>query len=284
MRNKEMFSFGRNWEQFRSQISKSNIESAAACLKEKLGDLSGKSFLDVGCGSGIHSLAALHLGADRVHSCDYDQDSVDCTKRLRQEFAPGSPWTVERGSALDLGYLQSLGKFDVVYSWGVLHHTGDMWKALEYITIPLQTRGRLFIAIYNDQGGKSKAWKRIKKTYNRLPGFLRPIYVCGIMAVPEMAAAMHKGPRQYIRSWTEYHRLRGMSRWHDMVDWVGGYPFEVASPGAIFAFFKLRGFSLDKLRTTTSLGCNEFVFQLGCIDHLMGREPEEEEMAKSPRE
>jgi 2-polyprenyl-3-methyl-5-hydroxy-6-metoxy-1,4-benzoquinol methylase len=261
MSKAERFSFGKNWQNFRSGLSGDNIDAAAACLNDKLGDLTGKTFLDVGCGSGIHSLAALRLGASRVHSFDYDRDSVECSRRLKLEYAADSSWTIEVGSALDEGYLRSLGTFDVVYSWGVLHHTGEMWKALDLISIPLQTDGQLFIALYNDQGSKSKVWKRIKKTYNLLPGVVRPIYVCGVTALPELVAAIRQGPTRYIKSWRGYRSLRGMSRWHDLVDWVGGYPFEVASPGAVFDFFKGRGFSLEKLRTTTSLGCNEYVFQ-----------------------
>jgi 2-polyprenyl-6-hydroxyphenyl methylase/3-demethylubiquinone-9 3-methyltransferase len=55
--------------------------------------------------------------------------------------------------------------------------------------------------------------------------------------------------------------MRGMSPWRDVVDWVGGLPFEVAKPEEIFEMFQQRGFSLDRLRTCAGgLGCNEFVF------------------------
>lgn len=266
------FSFGKNWQNFRSGLSSDNIASAAKCLHDKLGDLTGKTFLDVGCGSGIHSLAALRLGASRVHSFDYDPDSVECSTQLRREYATQAPWTIEAGSALDEGYLRSLGKFDIVYSWGVLHHTGAMWKALELISIPLEPYGQLFIALYNDQGSKSNIWKRIKKTYNLLPSVLRPVYVCAVEALPECVAVIRQGPRKYFKSWKEYRNLRGMSRWHDLVDWVGGYPFEVASPGAVFDFFKRRGFSLERLSTTTSLGCNEFVFRRQSYEQLAQEE------------
>jgi 2-polyprenyl-6-hydroxyphenyl methylase/3-demethylubiquinone-9 3-methyltransferase len=58
-----------------------------------------------------------------------------------------------------------------------------------------------------------------------------------------------------------YRKMRGMSAIHDWKDWLGGYPFEVAKPGAILDFFRQRGFELRKLTTCGGgLGCNEFVF------------------------
>ena len=69
-------------------------------------------------------------------------------------------------------------------------------------------------------------------------------------------------PQDYIRSWTQYKATRGMSRWHDLLDWVGGYPFEVARPEEIFQFYSERGFQLERLRTCgDGLGCNEFVMR-----------------------
>ena len=105
-----------------------------ARLNAALGDLTGKSFLDIGCGSGVHSLAAIRLGASRVHSFDFDQQSVQCTRATKLQFAPGASWEIESGSALDQNYLKALGYFDVIYSWGVLHHTGDMWRALDVLS------------------------------------------------------------------------------------------------------------------------------------------------------
>src|SRR5690606_102989 len=133
----------------------------------------GLRFLDIGSGSGLSSLAARRLGA-RVHSFDYDPESVACTAELRRRFFPGSPdWTVERGSALDAGYLRGLGSFDIVYSWGVLHHTGRMWEGLANAALPVAEGGRLFVAIYNDTGTQSRRWRWIKRTYNQLPRVTR---------------------------------------------------------------------------------------------------------------
>jgi 2-polyprenyl-6-hydroxyphenyl methylase/3-demethylubiquinone-9 3-methyltransferase len=255
------FEFGTNWTRFLSVVSEKHIEAAAEKLSLWLGDLRGKTFLDVGCGSGIHSLAALRLGASRVVSFDYDPQSVGCSQEMKRRFAPEANWTIEQGSALDESYIRSLGKFDSVYSWGVLHHTGQMWAALDLVTIPVNDL--LFLAIYNEQRVMSRVWRRVKQTYNHLPRPLRPAFAAAAIAPAEFRSMLaKKGPLGYVRSWRDYHHQRGMSRWHDIVDWVGGMPFEVATPHAIFAFYRERGFALERMFTCGSgLGCNEFLFR-----------------------
>jgi 2-polyprenyl-6-hydroxyphenyl methylase/3-demethylubiquinone-9 3-methyltransferase len=264
----ERFEFGKNWSRFLSVLNEERIEDAQSSLKKMLEveDLRGMSFLDIGSGSGLFSLAARRLGA-RVHSLDYDPHSVACTAELRRRYFPDDPaWRVEEGSALDAAYISSLGLFDVVYSWGVLHHTGQMWKALENAQLPVAPGGKLFIAIYNDTGSQAARWKWIKRTYNELPRFLRTPFALAVSAPDEakraLRAVLARRPGEYVRSWTQYDKGgRGMNHWHDIIDWVGGHPYEVAMPEEIFEFYKARGFTLARLRCgDVGLGCNEFVF------------------------
>jgi 2-polyprenyl-3-methyl-5-hydroxy-6-metoxy-1,4-benzoquinol methylase len=262
------FEFGKNWARFLGHLDDNRIARAEESLRTMLetSNLEGKSFLDIGSGSGLFSLAARRLGA-RVRSFDYDPDSVACTRELRRRyFHNDQEWTIEEGSALDEGYVKSLGAFDVVYSWGVLHHTGDMWRALENTALPVAPGGKLFVAIYNDQGSRSIRWRSIKKTYNNLPALLKVPFAV-VVSAPEEAKAILRSvvtlnPSDYLRSWTQYDPVRGMNRWRDIIDWVGGYPYEFAKPEEIFDFYRARGFQLAKMKCGgVGLGCNEFVFK-----------------------
>jgi len=251
------FKFGRNWSFFLRSVNEERIAIAKQALQQMLGvqSLVGRSFLDIGSGSGLSSLAAHLLGA-RVHSFDYDPQSVACTEELKTRYAQstGTPWTVERGSALDRDYLGSLGTFDVVYSWGVLHHTGKMWDALENAASRVGPQGSLFIAIYNDQGWVSDYWKLVKKAYNtgRLGAGLM---VAAHLPYPFGAALAYRFVTGRLRE-----GRRGMTYWYDLLDWLGGLPFEVASAEEISSFFSSRGFTLKRSKVTTRSGCSEFVF------------------------
>lgn len=267
----ERFEFGKNWSQFLELLDANRISEAETSLKQMLGveSLEGRSFIDIGSGSGLFSLAARRLGA-RVHSFDYDPNSVACTTELRRRYFPNdADWKIEEASVLDQKYLDSLGTFDVVYSWGVLHHTGQMWQALENVHRLVNPGGQLFIALYNDTGSQSSRWNWLKKTYNRLPGVLRVPYTLLVIA-PDEAKSLARSvltlnPGAYFRSWSQYDRRRGMNRWRDIVDWVGGYPYEVSTPDEIFDFFTARGFVLTRLNCgRVGLGCNQFVFRKQC--------------------
>jgi 2-polyprenyl-3-methyl-5-hydroxy-6-metoxy-1,4-benzoquinol methylase len=263
------FAFGKNWDRFARDLPPARIANAVESLTEMLGtrDLSGLSFLDLGSGSGLSSLAAALSGAARVHSLDYDPASVATTTRLRDRFAPDVAWKTEQASVLDAERMASLGHWNIVYSWGVLHHTGDMWNALGLAAERVAPNGRLFVSIYNDQGLLSRLWSRLKRVYNLLPEPLRVPYAVIVSIPGELSTFARKtlkgSPAEYFREWRntgEY--TRGMSRWHDLIDWVGGYPFEVAKPEQVIDFCLARGFELERLRTVRgSNGCNEFVFR-----------------------
>ena len=261
----ERFEFGRNWSRFLEVLDEGRIEEARQSLQKMLGmaELRGRTFLDAGSGSGLFSLAARRLGG-RVYSFDYDSHSVACTKELRRRFFPqDEDWTVETGSVLDRRYLQGLGTFDIVYSWGVLHHTGAMWKALENVVSLVAPGGLLFISIYNDQGKSSRRWLAVKRAYNRCPAALRFVVLWPAFVYLWWRRLL-KGvlTGRLFKVWCDSARGRGMSPWHDVVDWVGGYPFEVARPEEIFEFYFQRGYTLIRMTTQGGdLGCNEFVFQ-----------------------
>jgi glycosyltransferase involved in cell wall biosynthesis/2-polyprenyl-3-methyl-5-hydroxy-6-metoxy-1,4-benzoquinol methylase len=262
----DRFAFGKNWLRFLTVLDEERILRAEVSLLTMLKEstLEGRRFLDIGSGSGLFSLAARRLGAT-VHSFDLDPESVRCALELRRRFfGRDARWRIEQGSALDRGYLESLGQFDVVYSWGVLHHTGRMYEALENAALPVAPRGKLFVAIYNDLGSRTNRWRVIKRTYNRLPRVMRPAFTAVAAAPNEVrafAGACLKGEALgYLRSWKAVGE-RGMSRWRDIVDWVGGYPYEAATPEQIFDFYEARGFRLETLKCGgVGLGCNEFVF------------------------
>ena len=260
------FAFGENWQRFLSVLDEDRIRTAESSLREMLrvGDLRGRTFLDVGSGSGLFSLAARRLGAE-VTSFDRDAQSIACTTELRRRFASGddSSWKIQSGDVLDAPFLAALGQWDVVYAWGVLHHTGALWTALGNTADLVKPGGTLFISIYNDQGMWSRCWLMLKKLYvsSSFGRITATALGTAYFVLTGLKADLVR-LRNPLTSYRNYRKNRGMSIWHDWIDWFGGYPFEVARPADIVDFFVERGFVLITLRTVGgSLGTNQFVFR-----------------------
>jgi 2-polyprenyl-6-hydroxyphenyl methylase/3-demethylubiquinone-9 3-methyltransferase len=257
------FEFGANWAGFLEHLAPERIAAAEESLKAMLevDRLDGKTFVDIGSGSGLFSLAARRLGA-RVTSFDYDPQCVACTSELKRRYYERDPdWSVSEASILDGDFLANLPTFDVVYSWGVLHATGDLWKALDNASRLVSPGGLLFVAMYNDQGRASRLWRLVKRLYVKAPKPLKwTVLYPSLARLWGLSVVRDTLKGHPLRTWKAYSG-RGMDAWHDVVDWVGGYPFDVARPDEVFDFCRERGFELRKLRTCGGgHGCNEFVF------------------------
>ncbi|RIL01418.1 MAG: SAM-dependent methyltransferase [Proteobacteria bacterium] len=274
------FEFGSNWQRFLEVLNEERIERAVSSLRRMLGSetLAGRSFLDVGSGSGLFSLAARRLGA-KVVSFDYDPNSVRCTNTLKDRYFKNDPdWRIFQGSVLDPAFLKGLGTFHYVYSWGVLHHTGEMWKALANVDQLVLPGGRLCLAIYNDQGVVSRFWYYVKLLYNRSARWLRGLILLFFFLTKEITCFVTRlltlrNPLPFER-WRKRREERGMSIWFDHIDWIGGFPFEVATPEAIFDFYRQRGYTLEDLLTCGGgSGCCEYVFAKGARSERFESEP-----------
>ena len=267
VRSGDRFEFGRNWRRFLRRVDESRVEASERALLSTLGvpDLRGRTLLDIGCGSGLSALAAIRAGA-QVTAFDFDPEAVAASRTLLERWAPeGSQWRVLQGSALDREFVRGLGAHDIVHSWGVLHHTGALWDACEIAADVVPEGGTLFVALYNDAGAKSITWRKRKRRYVRLPRGLRTVYAWSLLVAAEtlfLSRALRAGRLgDWYRRWRDDRPERGMDRYRDWIDWIGGYPYECATVEETVAFFTARGLSPREIVPNGGTGCNEFVFE-----------------------
>ena len=267
------FDFGKNWQDFSAaKLDEGRLLRAQEAMRDLVGvkAISDRSFLDIGCGTGLFSLAAVRLGSVCVRGFDVNPKSVAVSRENLERFIDrleGAATPVfDEGSVLDTRFLDGLGRFDTVYSWGVLHHTGCMWDAIRNAAGCVAEGGTFVIAIYN-RHWSSPAWKQIKRLYNLTPPRLRMPWnlLFGAIIYLAKAAVTRRNPLR---------KERGMDFWYDVIDWLGGYPYEYASTEEIATFVEELGFRSDKtLPAQVPTGCNEFVFTR--ITPPQTREPNE---------
>ncbi|HEY3488883.1 MAG TPA: class I SAM-dependent methyltransferase [Candidatus Deferrimicrobiaceae bacterium] len=250
-RGADTFAFGRNWERFvEKNFSDERVEISRKHLLDflEMPDLKGKYFLDVGCGSGIHSLAAFRSGAARIVSFDIDSFSVKTTERLRAMAGNPPHWQVLSGSVLDKAFVDGLEPADIVYSWGVLHHTGSLWEAVRNTAGRIAPGGLFYLALY-EKTADSAYWIATKQKYNRSSQTTR--WKMEVASVYRNYF-LGRSTRQRLSALKEiltYKRNRGMAFWTDVRDWVGGWPYEPSTPQEVTEFVAGLGLSMRKVKT-----------------------------------
>lgn len=260
------WSFGKNWKKFLSGLDENKIKIAGESLKNfiETDTFKGRTFLDIGCGSGLFSLGAAMLGAEKIVSTDIDDSCICCAEHLREKFGiSAGRWEIRKGSVLDSGFMQSLPASDIVYAWGVLHHTGELYKALDNSIIPLKNKGFVYTAVYNEYKGfpGSALWLKIKKFYSASPRAVRElIKAVFIIQIFIIKLIKFKNPFKYV---AEYGHCtgRGMDFFRDVEDWLGGYPYEFAPPERVISHYQKKGLGLIKCLKAKSTGCNEYLFK-----------------------
>lgn len=233
------FAFGRNWASYAEGITQNEVDAAEAGLSRLLGGarLDGRRFLDIGCGSGLHSLAALRLGASEVVATDIDPDSVATTRAVLERHAGGG-WRTKEISVFDLSP-ETYGRFDVVYAWGVLHHTGDMVRAIRQASSLVAENGEFVFALYR-RIWMDEFWRREKRWYAyaspRAQARARAVYVA------LFRLGLRLTGRRFADYVAGYRSNRGMDYDHDVHDWMGGWPYESILPVEVDAIMRPLGF------------------------------------------
>ena len=265
---KTHFAFGKNWLDYAEKIDEEKISHAMDDLRRLSGQqrLDGKNFLDIGCGSGLHSLAALRLGASSVHGVDIDPDSVAAAKSTLARFAPGASFDFKVCSVFDMTPGE-FGSFDIVYSWGVLHHTGDMVRAITAATALVKPGGEFHLALYK-KTPFCGMWKVIKRWYSR-SGSQAQKRAMGVYVFLQRLIHRVKGS-DFDAHVQDYGKRRGMNFYNDVHDWLGGYPYESISPEECRTLLSGLGLTVERefiqrggrfLPGLMGSGCDEYAFR-----------------------
>jgi 2-polyprenyl-6-hydroxyphenyl methylase/3-demethylubiquinone-9 3-methyltransferase len=257
------FDFGKNWDEFsRHALDAARVAEAKEyfeLLTDGI-DLNGKTFLDIGFGQGLSLLIATEMGAVST-GVDINPKCATVLKK-NAGFYPdldAESIRVITGSILDTSIMQELkssGTYDVVHSWGVLHHTGNMDLSMINAASLVKPGGYFIIAIYNTHWS-SPVWKKIKWVFNKSPVWLQKTMIALFYPIIWLAKLLvtRKNP---------LNQERGMDFFYDIIDWLGGYPYEYATPKEIIAFVEDLDFkNIRTIPAEVPTGCNQFVFKKG---------------------
>lgn len=261
IQNKQ-FNFGENWENFsKNQLSSTKIQEAKKDFVKFFQNesIKNQTFIDIGFGQGMSLLIANTLGAITVGN-DINPLSEKVLEFNKSYFSDIKEISIPIiiGSILKESTLNAIRQineqYDIVHSWGVLHHTGEMWEAINNSSELVNKNGKFIIAIYNKHWS-SPLWHTIKKTYNYSPKFIKKLIISIFYFIILIAkfSVTFKNP---------FKKERGMSFYYDVIDWVGGYPYEYANKEEIQTYIENLGFQLiyyNKAQVPT--GCNEYVFK-----------------------